>query len=77
MGRRMMKRRELIRRCKCPCNKELPSRYKGREKIFYDSPVCRKTWQNMTPKQQEERLKEIEEQNKKEMERLVEKKKVN
>ena len=55
-----MKRIEIIRRCKCPCNKELPSRYKGREKIFYDSPVCRKIWNDMTPKQQNARLKEIQ-----------------
>ena len=55
-----MKRIEIIRRCKCPCNRELPSRYKGREKIFYDSPVCRKVWHDMTTKQQNARLKEIQ-----------------
>lgn len=55
-----MKRKEKIRRCKCPCNRELPSRYKGREKIFYDSPVCRKAWHSMTTEQQEKRLKEME-----------------
>ncbi len=56
-----MKRNQKIRRCKCPCNRELPPRYKGREKIFFDSPSCRKAWHIMTPEQQEARLKEMEE----------------
>ncbi len=56
-----MKRRQKIRRCKCRCNRELPSRYKGREKIFYDSPVCRKAWHGMSPDEQKARLKEMEE----------------
>lgn len=55
-----VKRYEAIRRCKCPCNRELPSRYKGREKIFYDSPNCRKVWHGMTPAQQKKRLREIQ-----------------
>lgn len=55
-----MKRKEKIRRCKCPCNRELPSRYKGREKIFYDSPVCRKIWHGMSEEAQTERLAEME-----------------
>ena len=55
-----MKRREIIRRCKCPCNRELPPRYKGREKIFF-SAECRKTWHNMSESEQNKRLKEIEE----------------
>jgi hypothetical protein len=55
-----MKRKEKIRRCKCPCNRELPSRYKGREKIFYDSPVCRKTWHSMSEEAQTKRLTEME-----------------
>ena len=54
-----MKRKEKIRRCKCPCNRELPSRYKGREKIFYDSPVCRKIWHSMTEDDQNKRLEEM------------------
>ena len=57
----LMKRKEKIRRCKCPCNRELPSRYKGREKIFYDSPVCRKIWHGMDEEEQNKRLKEMEE----------------
>lgn len=55
-----MKRREKIRRCKCLCNRELPSRYKGREKIFFDSPVCRKAWHGMSEKDQKIRLAEME-----------------
>lgn len=55
-----MKRKEKIRRCKCPCNRELPSRYKGREKIFFDSPICRKTWHGMSEEAQAERLEEME-----------------
>ena len=55
-----MKRKEKIRRCKCPCNRELPSRYKGREKIFYDSPSCRKIWHAMSEEAQTERLAEME-----------------
>lgn len=55
-----MKRKEKIRRCKCPCNRELPSRYKGREKIFFDSPVCRKVWHSMSETDQNKRLKEME-----------------
>lgn len=54
-----MKRRDIIRRCKCPCNRELPSRYKGREKIFYDSPVCRPKWHGMSDKEQNTRLKQM------------------
>lgn len=38
-----MRKRNQIRRCLCPCNKELPSRYKGRERIFF-SPECRDAW---------------------------------
>jgi hypothetical protein len=49
-----MKRREIPRRCQCPCNRELPWRYKGREKIFFDSS-CRKTWHAMTLTQQKQR----------------------
>ena len=56
-----MKRREKVLRCKCPCNRELPSRYKGRQKIFYDSPVCRKIWHSFTEEEQQARLKEMEE----------------
>lgn len=55
-----VKRREKIRRCKCPCNRELPSRYKGREKIFFDSPVCRKIWHGMSEEDQNTRLAEME-----------------
>jgi len=55
-----MKRKEKIKRCKCPCNRELPSRYKGREKIFYDSPVCRKIWHLMDKESQNKRLAEME-----------------
>lgn len=66
-----MKRIEIIRRCKCPCNRELPSRYKGREKIFYDSPVCRKIWHGMTLKQQNARLKEIQKSIDKEKSRAI------
>lgn len=57
-----MKRREKIRRCKCPCNRELPDLYKGREKIFYDSPVCRKKWHSMSEKEQNIRLEEMKTQ---------------
>ena len=56
----ILKRREKIRRCKCPCNRELPSRYKGREKIFFDSPVCRKIWHAMSEEAQTKRLAEME-----------------
>ncbi len=56
-----LKRKEKILRCKCPCNRELPSRYKGRQKIFYDSPVCRKIWHGMSEEEQKQRLKEMEE----------------
>tara|TARA_R100000908_G_C3755002_1_gene149386 strand:+ start:3722 stop:3901 length:180 start_codon:yes stop_codon:yes gene_type:complete len=56
-----MKKRDKVLRCKCPCNRELPSRYKGRQKIFYDSPVCRKIWHSFTKEEQEARLKEMEE----------------
>lgn len=42
-----MKRKEIIRRCKLPsCNRELPARYKGREKI-YCSPECRKKYHEL------------------------------
>ncbi len=34
-------KKETIRRCLCPCKKELPSRYKGQKKIYF-SPECRK-----------------------------------
>lgn len=44
-----MKRREIIRRCRLEsCNKELPPRYKGREKE-YCSPECRKIWHLENP----------------------------
>lgn len=43
-----MTRNDSIRRCLCPCNKELPSRYKGRERIFY-STECRKIWHQLNP----------------------------
>jgi hypothetical protein len=55
-----MKMRGKVLRCKCPCNRELPSRYKGRQKIFYDSPVCRKIWHSFTEEEQLNRLKEME-----------------
>jgi hypothetical protein len=57
-----MKKREKVLRCKCPCNRELPARYKGRQKIFYDSPVCRKIWHGFTDEEQQVRLKEMEEE---------------
>ena len=66
-----MKRIEIIRRCKCPCNRELPSRYKGREKIFYDSPVCRKVWHDLSKREQNKRLKEIETNIKREKDRAI------
>lgn len=56
------KRKDQIKRCKCPCNRELPPRYKGRERTFYDSHECRKIWGDMTKKQQNARLKEIKKQ---------------
>ena len=72
-----MKRRNITRRCKCPCNRELPSRYKGREKIFFDSPVCRPIWHAMSEFDQEIRLTEMEEAIKKEQNRERETQKVN
>ena len=47
-------KQQTIKRCKCNCNKELPSRYKGREREFY-SPECRKVYNNipLTKKEQE------------------------
>lgn len=65
-----MKRKEITRRCKCKCNRELPSRYKGREKIFFDSPVCRKAWHGMTKSDQKKRLKEMQEDIEKEKNRI-------
>jgi hypothetical protein len=48
-------KQEKIRRCKCICNKELPSRYKGRAREFY-SPECRKVFNNITlTKKEQER----------------------
>ncbi len=55
-----MRRNNYIKRCKCPCNKELPSRYKGRAKIFFDGDKCRKIWGRMSEDQQAERLVEIQ-----------------
>lgn len=55
-----MKRNNQIRRCRCPCNRELKDRYKGREKTYFDSD-CRKVWHSMTPEQQQKRIKELEE----------------
>ena len=54
-----MKKREKVLRCKCPCNRELPSRYKGRQKIFYDSPVCRKIWHSFTDEEQQSYLRNL------------------
>lgn len=54
-----MKRNNEIRRCKCGCNRELPTRYKGREKIFF-SPECRKIFNNIPlTKKEKERLANI------------------
>lgn len=51
-----MKRNNEIRRCKCGCNKELPPRYKGRERIFF-SPECRKIFHGIPlTKKEEQRL---------------------
>ena len=55
-----MRRNNYIKRCKCPCNKELESRYKGREKIYYNGTECRKVWKKMSPEAQKARLLEIE-----------------
>jgi len=51
-----MKRKEIIRRCKCYCNRELPARYKGREKIFFDPVKCRKSWHSYTEYEQQQRI---------------------
>ncbi|MDE1814635.1 MAG: hypothetical protein KGI05_08245 [Thaumarchaeota archaeon] len=37
-----------VRRCLCPCGRELKDRYKGREQIFY-STECRKKWHDLNP----------------------------
>lgn len=55
-----MRRNNYIKRCKCTCNKELDSRYKGREKIYYNGVECRKAWKKMSEKEQKARLKEIQ-----------------
>lgn len=49
-----MKNQDPIKRCKCGCGRELPSRYKGREKQFF-SPECRKVYHKipLTKKEQE------------------------
>lgn len=64
-----MRRNNYTKRCKCTCNRELPSRYKGREKIFFDGDQCRKIWKAMSPQEQKERLKIMKEDIKKELSR--------
>lgn len=64
-----MRRNNYTRRCKCECNKELESRYKGREKLFFDGDKCRKAWKSMSTEQQQDRLKQMEFDIKKELSR--------
>jgi len=64
-----VRRNNYTRRCRCPCNRELQSRYKGREKIYYDGDKCRKIWKGMTIIQQEKRLEEMKADIKKELSR--------
>lgn len=65
-----MKRKEITRRCKCICNRELPSRYKGREKIFFNAQTCRKSWHSMTKREQAKRLKEMQDDIEREKNRI-------
>ncbi|WP_428323661.1 hypothetical protein [Nitrosopumilus sp.] len=53
----MVKRRNQIKRCLCPCNRELPPRYKGREKIFFE-PECRDSWGMLPDSKKLDRLAE-------------------
>lgn len=54
-----MRRNNYIKRCKCPCNRELDSRYKGREKIYFNGTECRKIWKKMSSEEQKNRELEI------------------
>jgi len=62
-------RNNYTHRCKCYCNKELPSRYKGRTRIYFDGDKCRKVWKKMTLEEQKSRKIEMEEDIKKELSR--------
>jgi len=64
-----LRRNNYTKRCLCPCNKELPPRYKGREKIYYDGDKCRKIWKKMSSAEQEARKAEMKEDIKKELSR--------
>ena len=52
-------KRQIERRCRCPCNAVLPYRYKGREREYFDPIVCSDKFKLLSEEQKINRAKEI------------------